>query len=200
MHGSDRPKAVSLGVAADEVRGVIGAPGSNVFRNLRKRAKRPATLDSRPFIMGSNYMLGSFMSVHPFIQSGYGVKTICAIAALAMRHSGYHEQSNGALSALAADFAHHTGVVVDRILRRDQSVAPSVIQQKLSAVGNEFAEVWIGRVQDVLVKLVGESYISVEVQGPEVPGWVLEDQVFEMGSHDRWLRSAGKRFPVPFTA
>ena len=115
-----------------------------------------------------------------------------------MVHAGGHEQTHRVLHFGGP--AHCIGdgiVIVDGVLWSDGAVVPTVIQQQLS---EELLQIRIRRRDDPIVQLVGKGHIAVEIQRSEIPVWILEDQVFEIGCDNRWLPFTSEKDPAVFAA
>ena len=118
-----------------------------------------------------------------------------------MVHSRRHEQAHRVLHfGGPAHCIGHAIVIVDGVLWSDGAVVPTVVEQQLSSLREELLQIRIGRRDDSIVQLVGKGHIAVEIQRMEVPVWILEDQVFEMGRDNRWLPLTSKKDPAVFAA
>src|SRR5215471_20048375 len=123
---------------ANEASSVIRVAGPLVNSHLRIWAQRACPVDLSCRLMGRNDLIRSFPALYPSCQGANAVEFVGARAALAVIHSGNHEQSNGVCRLrLASERIDHFLVVLNRIHGWDAGITPAMIHDQFSATIDE---------------------------------------------------------------
>src|SRR6185295_11906909 len=117
-----------------------------------------------------------------------GVRTL---AAAAVRHSRGHEQTIGTVDlARTAERLQHALVILHAVSWRDLWIAPAVVLDQFAPTLDERPEVWIERVDRVVVRFLRTHDVGVELEGVDVPAGVPEHEEPELIESGR---SSGRR-------
>ena len=124
----------------------------------------------------------------PLVERAHHVERVWPFAAAAVVHTGDHEQPHPRTGLRQpTGGVHHARVIVDARTRRNRTVGPPVIHQKLPAIAGKFLEVGIGHIGYSVVHLVCLREIAVEIERSPVPVWIFENNILEVidGPGDR---------------
>ncbi len=141
---------------------------------------------------------GSLVVFDPGGEGCVEIECVRAVTAVAVPHTGGQVEAHGGGCRRTSGLEDGV-VVVDGVLRCDEAVGETVVEDELAAVGEEGLEVGVGCGESSVVDLLGDGYVGVEVEGAGVPFGVFEDDVFEVGGGDgkRWR---GEGVPRDLTA
>src|SRR5665647_2844458 len=180
---------------ADEIGGVIRAPAPLPACDLGIGAKRPrsgyAVRGIRSaLVLGGDDLFGGDAVLHPTFQSSTHIVPRVALgrawaeavgtrAASAVLHTGDHEQANELGVVCGAHFGDHAFEVVDGTVRWNRRIAPTVVQDELSAAFLETLEIGVRGVQHAAHFVIRGLGIAIHLERPEIPCRIREDHVLE---------------------
>ena len=103
---------------------------------------------------------------------------------LAVPHTGGQVEAHGGGCRWTAGLEDGV-VVIDGVLRCDDTVGEAVVEDEFAAVGEEGLEIGVGCGEGSVVDLLCDGDVAVEVEGAGVPLGVFEDDVFEVRGSNR---------------
>ena len=135
--------ATPYGVLQTKVRRVIRAAGAFVLGDLTVWAQRTSLIDFAVGRVRGDDLRRLLALFDPLFHRLHLVEAVRAGAALAVAHSGHHEERDRIRGFVFPDGFHDFVVIDDAVQRIHLLIGPSVIHQQLSAVIEEWLQVRI---------------------------------------------------------
>src|SRR5580692_362766 len=217
-----------LELLAGEVGCMVGVSAALVHRFLWIRAEGSRKRDALSWvvvdIMRRNDALRRNVLLDPLHQRSEHVEHVCARAAAAVVHPGYHEEPVKLLRPIhriskrrLARKIHDALEVIDAGQGRYFRIAKPVVLNELATLRPELAQVGIDRVENRRQGLTWNDYLVVHVgwvggpvESSKVPTRIVEDEVLEKGNANlrvmvgllrrRWLWRDAERPAIGFAA
>src|ERR1039458_173582 len=180
---------------ADEVGGVIRAPAPFPACDLGIGAKRPRSAHPprglrSALVLGGDDLLGGDAVLDPVFQSSAHVvlrvalgractKAVGTRSTSAVLHAWDHEQAHERGAVFGTHFGDHALEVVDGALGRNCRIAPTVVEDELSAAFPETLQIGVRRVQHAAHFVIRGLGIAIYPECPEIPCRIREDHVLE---------------------
>src|SRR6266567_5648537 len=125
-----------------KARGRVSTAGAFPDSDERVGTQRPRPVYRTARKVRRDDQLGRPRLLHPLLDGPHHVETAGPFSASTVSHSRHHEETRETRGLVGpAHRVHYALVIVDAVLRRDQRVAPTVIEQQLPAVPHEFLQV-----------------------------------------------------------
>jgi len=92
-------------------------------------------------------------------------------------------------------------VILEGVQRRHVGIAPAMVEQQLSVMGEECAQIRIRRVHDGVFRLFGARDAGIEIERPPVPGGVLVHDILKVIEDvGRGIRTGAQHTPTQLSA
>src|ERR1051326_2914830 len=179
---------------ADEILSIVGVARAGPFRNLWIGAQRASHVHAVVRYARGNNPSRSHAGFAPAFHSTDRVELIRTWAARAMLHAGLHEKTHPVVLC-RSKLRQHTGVVVDRVLGRNELIVPTVIQKKFASTSFESAQVRVDSIYETGL-FSHERSVLFQIKAVPIPLRIFMRNVFKsIEGNSKGFWPAGNRTP-----